>query len=137
MQAAEAMLCKDIQSSLTPLPRHIAPAWRPSRFQRYARIVRGMLSLIFKTSWMKTPGVEHARCETEHAVGVLGGPENVYKDSKKDVVDQINNLFPASKGEVQASDAKLEAEFEEYKNETTSVINGLVVVVNSLTPVGG
>ena len=89
---------------------------------------------------MKTLGVEHAPYEIEHAAGVLRGPENLYRDNTKDVVNRINNLLPASKGDVQASaqatDAKLEAQLEEYTNKTTAVINGLVGVVNSMTPVG-
>ena len=57
---------------------------------------------------------------SEHAAGRLRGPENLFE-----------SILPASKGEEQAH----YAEFEQYKNETTTVMNALVTELNILTPV--
>ena len=76
----------------------------------------------------------------------------------KSTITKVDNSFPASKGDVQAmiqasnsnleaefneyrdettsSDSILEAKFNEYNNKTTTVINNLVGKVNALTPVG-
>ena len=91
----------------------------------------------------------HHTAQTVLAAGKLGEPENLYKNATNGIPYKVNSLFPASKGEVRESDkklgaaiqesynqnAKLAAEFSEYKNETTALINSLVVEVNSLTPV--
>ena len=54
----------------------------------------------------------------------------------KNTITKLDNTLPASKGDVQASNAILEAELNEYRNETTTIINDLVGEVNALTPVG-
>ena len=46
---------------------------------------------------------------------------------------RVERLLPATKGEVQ----DVSAEFIEYKNETTTVIDALVGQLNALTPVRG
>lgn len=78
--------------------------------------------------------------KVKHAAGGrLRAPENLYENITRSTLARVDNSFPASKGDfraVQASNYKLEAELEEYRNETTAVINGLVGVVNALTPVG-
>ena len=79
----------------------------------------------------------NALAEVEHAVGgKLQGPENLYENITKSAFASIDNLFPASKGAVRASESKLEAELVEYKNVTTTVINGLIDKLNALTPEG-
>lgn len=79
----------------------------------------------------------YALIECESAVGgKLRGPDNLFENITKSTLITIDNAFPASKGNLQASDSKLEAELEVYKNETTMVINALVGEVNALTPVG-
>ena len=71
--------------------------------------------------------------EIEHAAGgKLRGPDNFYDIVTSNTVDKIGSAFPASKGEVRASEAILQAEL----NVTTAVVNALVAQVNALTPVG-
>jgi len=65
------------------------------------------------------------------AAGLLNGAEDLYNVA----VDKIDSSLPASKAEVQASHSQLEAEFEEYKDQNTAVVDALVGKVNSLTPV--
>ena len=82
--------------------------------------------------------------EIEHAAGGrFRGPETLYKNVTKSALASIDNSFLASKGRVRASDSRLEAvdsrleaELQEYKNETTTVIKGLVGKLNAMTPVG-
>ena len=84
-----------------------------------------------------------AFAEIEHAAGgKLRGPENLYENITKSTIATIDNSFPASKGEVRATDSALQNEltevksqFKDYKNETTALINSLVREVNALTPV--
>ena len=83
----------------------------------------------------------------EHATGGnLSGPENLYENITKSSVASIDNSFPASKGNVRATAAKVEAvnakleadeaEAREYRNKTTVVIDLLIGKLNNLTPVG-
>ena len=65
--------------------------------------------------------------------GARRGPGNLYNNVTMGAVSRLGRLVPATKGEVQ----DVNAEFEQYKNETTTVINALVSEINSLTPVGG
>ena len=75
--------------------------------------------------------------ECESAVGgKLRGPDNLFENITKSTFTKIDNAFPASRGNLQASDSKLEAELDAYKKETTAIINGLVSKVNALTPIG-
>ena len=86
--------------------------------------------------------------ETMHSAGVLGAPENLYEDVVKVIQSNVNRLVPASKSETKDVEAKVEAleeykaesevnkaKSEEYKKETTAIINSLIAKVNSLTPV--
>ena len=73
---------------------------------------------------------------------MLRGPETLYDTVTRSAANAVTRALPASKGEVQDSSAKLEAKaeernahFEEYKTETTDVINALVGKLNSMTPV--
>ena len=84
---------------------------------------------------------------------MLRGPDNLYDDAASGI-KIVDSFLPASKGEVRdvnirlrtelktehqdssMSNVALKAKFEEYKNETTTVINGLVGKINSLSLVG-
>ena len=64
--------------------------------------------------------------------GALTGPGNLSNNVTISTISRVDRLLPATKGQVQDNNAK----FEEYRKETTSVIDALVSKVNSLTPVG-
>ena len=76
---------------------------------------------------------------------MLRGPETLYDTVTRGAANTVTRALPASKGEVRDNEAKLEAYkatseehnavFEEYRNETTGIINALVGKLNSLTPV--
>ena len=83
----------------------------------------------------------NAFAESEHAAGnKLKDADNLFENFAKSTLSKVDNTLPASKGDVQAavqaSDSILQAELDEYRNETTAVIHGLVGEVNALTPVG-
>ncbi len=67
---------------------------------------------------------------TEISAGRLKSPENLYEN----VTNSVGRLLPANKGTVQNLETKVEG-LEEYKTETSGVINNLVSKINSLTPV--
>ena len=98
--------------------------------------------------------------QIEHVAGTLRGPENLYDNVTRTVVTRVGRILPASEGEVQDNEARLqayqaetasrfeeyqtkyedykaksEARFEKYRDETTGIINALVVKTNTLTPV--
>ena len=86
-----------------------------------------------------TSQVVAAVAENVHTAGVLKGPENLYVNVTKGIFTNIDDSFPATKGHLRNTDTKLEAvetELDEYKKQTTAIINTLVGEVNSLTPVG-
>ena len=73
------------------------------------------------------------------AAGKLRGPENLYENVTMGTVSRVERFLPATKGEVQDTNNIVQdhnAEFEQYKNETNTIINTLVNRLNSLTPVG-
>ena len=69
--------------------------------------------------------------ESKMLAGALRGPENLYNNITHGAVNKVGRLLPADKGEVQ----DLKAELQEYKAQTTAVIDALVEEVNILTPV--
>ena len=134
-QATQALLRESLRPLSGRSPHHSASVERPSRRSRYTVTLRNKL---------RVHCVTNALAEVEHAVGgKLRGPESLYENITRSAFATIDNSFPATKGAVRASDAKLEAvnskleaELEKYKNENTAVINSLVSKVNALTPVG-
>ena len=73
------------------------------------------------------------------AGGRLRAPESLYENITKSTLAIIDDSFPASKGNLRASDSKQEAVNSELRaelKETTAVVNALVREVNALTPVG-
>ncbi|CAL5224843.1 g7598 [Coccomyxa viridis] len=79
--------------------------------------------------------------------GRLKEPESLFKNATDGITNKVTAFLPASKGDVQGSieaalqqsdaqNSELRTEFQEYKNETTAVINSLVGKINSQTPEG-
>ncbi|CAL5224750.1 g7485 [Coccomyxa viridis] len=62
--------------------------------------------------------------------GAPRGLGNLHNNATTAALNKVERLLPATKGQVQ----DVKADFEEYKNETTTLIDALVSEVNSLTP---
>ena len=78
---------------------------------------------------------ESIRTVTSTSAAAAGAPRglgNLHNNATTAALNKVERLLPATKGQVQ----DVKADFEEYKNETTTLIDALVSEVNSLTPVG-
>ncbi len=128
VQVAQGLLSEGLQPPLVSSSHHVAPVVCPGRQPRYVADSVGHVSfvIIALTHLPTLPA----------AGGRLRAPESLYETVTKSTINNVENAFPASKGYVQASDSKLQAELDVYRNETTAIINALVGKVNSLTPVG-
>ena len=123
VQVAQDLFSEGLQPPSMSSFHHVAPVMCPGRQTRYFADSVGHRGVTCRFS------APHS--EIEHAAG-----ESLYETVTKSTINNVENAFPASKGYVQASDSKLQAELDVYKNETTAIINALVGKVNALTPVG-